>query len=180
MRTTLSVATSLALACLAAATAVPALAQTTHIHSVQVQEDLDRAEALLTRAIALEKSPVRKDWVKAAKLRVESADLRGCSDPEVFPSLYRAAKVFYEDGKIGEARDAFDRAASHALHTGDVMNAADAYIALAWIARDRGEAELQHSYLAKAQDLSCSPLLTAEQVAVIHERINDKVNGGGS
>lgn len=163
-----------------AAAAVPSLAQTTHIHSVQVQEDLDRAEELLTRAIALEKSPVREDWVKAARLRLKSADLRGCSDPEVFPSLYRAAKVFYEDGKMGEARDAFERAASHALHTGDVINAADAYIALAWLARDRGEAEAQHSFLAKAQDLSCSPLLTAEQVATIRDRINDKVNGPGS
>jgi tetratricopeptide (TPR) repeat protein len=163
-----------------AVAAVPTLAQTSHIHSVQVQEDLDRAEALLAKAVALEKSSDRADWVKAARLRVESAELRGCSDPEVFTSLYMAGRTFQQDGKLLEAEDALKRAADHALHTGDVMNAADTYITLAWLAHERGEAEVQHTYLAKAQDLSCSPLLSDEQVASINERIVDKVNGGGS
>jgi len=163
-----------------AVAAVPTLAQTSHIHSVQVQEDLDRAEALLAQAVELEKSSDQSGWVRAARLRVESADLRGCSDPEVFSSLYMAGREFEQAGKLLEAEEAFEKAASHALHTGDVMNAADAYITLGWLALEQGNTEAQHTYLARAQDLSCSPLLTAEQVSVIHERINDKVNGGGS
>jgi tetratricopeptide (TPR) repeat protein len=163
-----------------AVAALPTLAQTSHIHSVLVQEDLDRAEELLAQAIHLEASNAKADWTKAARLHMESASLRGCSDPEVFPSLYKAGKVFHQDGKLREAEDAFKKAASHALHTGDVMNAADAYIALAWLAQKKGQAEVQHTYLAKAQDLSCSPLLSDEQVASIRERIVDKVNGGRS
>jgi tetratricopeptide (TPR) repeat protein len=180
MRPTPSVATALAFACLVALPAVPTLAQSSHIHTAQVKENLDRAEALLARAVALEKSPDGTDWVKAARLRVESAELRGCADPEVFSSLYMAGREFEQAGKFREAEDAFERAANHALHIGDVMNAADTYITLAWLAQKREDAEAVHTYLARAQDLSCSPLLTAEQVAVIRDRIIDKVNGNGS
>jgi tetratricopeptide (TPR) repeat protein len=180
MRPTPSVTTLLAFACLVPVAAVPTLAQTMHIHSAQVQEDLDRAEALLTQAVELERSFDRANWVKAARLRVESAGLRGCSDPEIFASLHMAGREFEMAGKLREAENAFERAAAHALHTGDVVNAADVYITLAFLALKRGNAEAQHNYLARAQDLSCSPLLTAKQVALIRERIIDEVNGPGS
>lgn len=177
MRPTRMVGTLLALACLAAA--APIQAQTRHIHNGQSKEDVHRADALLAQAVELERSADRKDWVKAAKLRVESAGLRGCSDPEVFQSLYMAGREYEQDGKLRDAAKAFESAAQHALHTGDVVNAADTYITMAWLAKKLGDEEATHSHLARALDLSCSPLLTRDQVADIRDRIDDNVSGGG-
>ena len=72
-----------------------------------------------------------------------------------------------------------EQAAQHALYVGDVESAALGFIKLAWMAKDRDDARAVHTYVARAQDLSYSPLLRDAQAKEIRAHITDYVGGGG-
>jgi hypothetical protein len=167
------------LACLLGLLAAPAAAQVEHTHTAITSEQIRKADALLREANDIVASCDMKQWKAAAKLLVESAELRPCHDPEIFPSLARAARLYQGAGDMRRAEETMERAAQHALYSGDVANAADTFIRLAWIAKARDDARAVHTYLARAKDLSYSPLLREARAESIRALISDHVGGGG-
>jgi hypothetical protein len=166
-------------ACLLGVLAAPVAAQVEHRHSTITPEQIQKADALLREANDIVASCAMKNWKEAARLLVESAELRPCHDPQIFSSLHRAACLYEGSGDLRRAEETMEQAARHALYSGDVANAADSYIRLAWMAKERDDALAVHAYLARAQDLSYSPLLREAKAEEIRARITDHVGGGG-
>ena len=149
---------------LLAAAAVPtaSFAQATHVHQAIPQPQLERAADLHAMAHGVETSLDSDDQRRAALLHLRSAELRPCGDPEILPSIERAAHLFFYSGDDAEAENTLRKAAIYALRTGNVLAAAESLLRAAWLAERRGDLALVANYVAQVEDLSYSPLLPPE------------------
>jgi hypothetical protein len=139
-----------------------ALAQPVHEHQPIPVEQRDEADRLFVRAQALMATGERAQWQEAAELFEKSARLRECQDPKILVALTEAAAVasFFKDNR--KAHRLTKTAAEHAMRVGDVAYAVEAYVRSVFLAAELGKQDLAATYLARAQDLSYSPLLGAE------------------
>lgn len=143
----------------------------------QLVTDLERSERLFQEALRLEAD--RTDLTKAARLYVQSAELRPYGDVQAYVALDRAGKLFFHEDRVILGRKAFAHAAVRALETGHVYEAARAFANAAEIGlRESGSRARDRvlDYHRIALRLSESPLLTEEQRQQIHERLG--VSGG--
>jgi hypothetical protein len=131
----------------------------------------DRADALRQQAEVLVSQP--RQWVKAARLFEESAELRDASDPDAYLCLIYASRLRAGRGDFAGARVALEKAASHAAARGSVMEAAHAWIDAAHAAVGANDMGSAHAMTERAQLLAGSPLLSVSQVEQITRRLTN-------
>jgi hypothetical protein len=129
----------------------------------------DRARSLRLQAEDLYSQP--KQWKKAARLLEQSAQLREATDPEVYTCLMYAGRLRAAVNDLAGARVDLEKAASHALARGSVVEAAHAYIDAAHIASSEKDIAGARDLVRRATMLAESPLLSAEQKHVIEARL---------
>ena len=142
----------------------------TSLLPIKITERQSRAAELDRTAASYEDH----DWSKirtAAKLREQAADLRDDSDLLKSASLYWAARDHYYSENPSRARDLMVQAAQHALETGDVIAAANAFTDAAYISSDLRDVENTKTYAMKARLLASSPMLTQAQKADVLTRL---------
>jgi hypothetical protein len=130
----------------------------------------DRADQLKAEAEALFSQP--KEWKRAVRLLVMSADLRSADDPEAYDCLLFAGRIGVAVGDLRGARVSLERAAAHALARGAIVDAATAYIDAAHTAVEMKDAHGAQELVDKAALLVKSPLLSAEQRSMLKARLN--------
>jgi hypothetical protein len=143
-----------------------ARAQPVHEHQPIPAEQLDEADRIFARAEALMATGEKAQWQEAAELFEQSARLRECQDPKILVALTEAASIasFFKDNR--KAHRLTKTAAEHAMRVGDVAYAVEAYVRSVFLAVELGKRDLAVTYLARAQDLSYSPLLGAEAASL--------------
>lgn len=147
--------------------AVPAHAQSTRFASATT--DPSRAVELESRAAALYNAPNK--FREAARLHEEAAGLRAADDEMKVENLRQAARLYYYTGAKRQAWVAMERAGDAALAAGDVVNAASSYLDAAFLFRAGKQAADVQRMIRKAQLLTNSPLLSAQDRASILGRI---------
>lgn len=130
---------------------------------------VERADELKAQAEALFSQPKR--WGKAMRLLEESASLRAASDAAAYDCLVLAGRIAYAIGDTSGALDNLRKAAEHALARGAVMEAANAYIDAAHVAKASRDAALMKDLFERAQLLTTSPLLSQEDRAILANRL---------
>jgi hypothetical protein len=110
-------------------------------------------------------------WGDAARLYRRSAALRDADDPLGYSCLTEAAALAYATGDRSSARNDMAAAAGHALARGDLRSAALAYLDAAWIAQEQKNPRQVWENGHRAEMLAESPLLSANDRAVILQRI---------
>jgi tetratricopeptide (TPR) repeat protein len=130
---------------------------------------VERADELRAEAEALFPQPKR--WSKAMRLLEESASLRAASDPAAYDCLVLAGRLAYAIGDNPGALQNLRKAAEHALARGAVMDAANAYIDAAHVAKAARNVGLAEELVERAQLLTMSPLLSDRDRAVIDHRL---------
>lgn len=131
----------------------------------QLVIDVDRSEQLFQEALRLEADDRNNQYfVRAAERYVESAELRPYGDGRAYVALNRAGQFFSHAGKATASSHAFAAAGLRGLETGQVYEAAMAFVNAAEQGQqNRQESWLVLDYLRIAHRLSESPALTAEQ-----------------
>lgn len=129
----------------------------------------EKAEQLRRDAEALFSQP--KEWKKAARLLEESAALRSANDAEGYECLVYAGRIRAAIGDMNGARVALEQAAAHALARGAIVEAAQAYIDAAHAAIALKDARGARELVDRAALLAQSPLLSAQQRALLNGRL---------
>jgi hypothetical protein len=129
----------------------------------------ERARALQLRAEELYSQPTQ--WKKAARLLEQSVQLREANDPDVYTCLMYAGRLRAAVNDLANARVDLERAATHALSRGSVIEAAHALIDAAHVAIAAKDMPAAHDLVRRASMLTESPLLSAEQKAAINARL---------
>lgn len=151
---------------------VPAAARAQQpLDPVQVSARTTQADKLDARAAAHEATGSRREWAKAAALRERAARLRAPEDPRGFRSLQAAALVRHALREHPAAIALMERAADGALARGDVFNAATAYVDVAYLAAETGDAERVRQFVTKGSLLMHSPLLSAPDRDVLRRSL---------
>lgn len=127
------------------------------------------ADSLHGAAVSLVQTTHR--WRDAARLHRRSAGLRSIDDPQAFGCLRVAAALSYATKDRTKARNDLTEAAIQALHRGDLEQAAQAYVDVAWVAQEQGKAAEVRKFGKQAEVLAASPLLDAVQRGAILKRI---------
>ncbi len=112
-----------------------------------------------------------RDYPRAAKLHERAAALRSAGDAQRVDNLRRAALLYHYSGKLTQARAAMTAAGDAALAAGDVRTAAAAYLDAAFLSKEDGLGEETNRLVRKAQLLTNSPLLSAQEKDAILRRI---------
>jgi hypothetical protein len=129
----------------------------------------DRARALRIQAEELYSQP--KQWKKAARLLEQSAQLREANDPDIYNCLMYAGRLRAAISDLPNARINLEKAATHALARGAVIEAAHALIDAAHVASSQKDAAAAREFVKRATMLTESLLLSAEQKHVIEARL---------
>ena len=118
------------------------------------------------QAIDLYEIPER--WGEAADLHREAAENLPKNDAGQFFGYSRAALLYFYAGELPEARRSMEDAAEVAEATGDVLTAAHAYVDAAFIAIAEDYDGKQREFVADAEEVAASELLTeAERESVL-------------
>jgi len=158
-----------------------ARAQPVHEHQPIPAEQIDEADRLFARAEALMATSDKSQWQEAAQLFEQSAKQRECHDPKILVALTEAASIASFFGDIRKAHKLTKGAAEHAMRVGDVAYAVEAYVRSVYFAAELGRRDLAVTYLARAQDLSRSPLLGTQAAglqALIEQSFGSGVGDG--
>ena len=129
----------------------------------------DRARALRLQAEELYSQP--KHWKKAARLLEQSATLREANDPDTYTCLMYAGRLRAAVNDLPAARANLEKAATHAISRGAVIEAAHALIDAAHVASAEKDVAAAREFVRRAALLAESPLLSAEQKHVINARL---------
>ncbi|MCI0435757.1 MAG: hypothetical protein L0271_19260 [Gemmatimonadetes bacterium] len=158
---------------LGAALSVPVVghAQSGVVYGGRTATDDVDAAVLESRAQSL--FPVPKKYGEAAKLYLQAADLRVAGDPQRVADLMMASRLSYYNGRTSRAWEIMKRAAEEALATGDVINAAHAFVDASFLAKEAGAMTEVVALIERAQLLTASPLLDTNDRAAIRARIGD-------
>ncbi|MHB1168601.1 MAG: hypothetical protein ACYC28_04895 [Longimicrobiales bacterium] len=133
------------------------------------EASVTRAERLQEQAEALFEKP--KQWKKAQRLLVESAELRDASDVEGYTCYMLAGRLAAALGDNEEARESLEEAGEHALARGAVVDAASAFIDAAHAAARSGDAVATKELMERAKLLANSPLISPEERSALEHRL---------
>jgi len=137
--------------------------------------DVERSDELFQEAFRLQADD--HDLVKAAERYVESAELRPYGDARAYVALNRAGQFFFHAGKATASSRAFAAAGVRGLETGQVYEAAMAFVNAAEQGQQyRWGNSLVLDYMRIARRLSESPVLTEGQ----REQLRDRMGLRGS
>lgn len=115
-------------------------------------------------------------WRDAARLHRESARLRELGDAQAFRCFKTAAHLSYAANDPMGARNDMKRAAARALQRGDLEQAAQAYVDVAWLAQQQGKLGEVWTFGTQAEVLAASPRLSAAERAGVLKRITHTWN----
>jgi len=115
--------------------------------------------------------PNPKRYGEAVKLFLKAAELRAPADPMRVSDLVMASRLSFYRGDAEKARALMERAADEALTYGDVVTAAQTYLDAAFLAQEAKDRESVKRLAKRAEQLSNSPLLAADQRANIRRRV---------
>lgn len=171
--TSLSIALTAALAAALPAQALRAQQALPVRFATRAETTASAADQAHDRAIALmARSQITANRA-AARLHLESAQLREAGDSLAVRCLLEAAHLFYGGGDLSDARSALVTAGARAVEMGDVVRGASAYLDAAAVAQEQRDGWAQRQYMDKARLLSHSPLLTGEQRSEINHRLGN-------
>jgi hypothetical protein len=142
--------------------------QTASVRASMRNADSARAEALYVRAAAMFDRPAR--YRHAARLLVQSAQLRDPADRMAFTSLWKAGRLYSYAEDRKSAQRTLTRAGELALGNGELLLAANALLDAAMVAAERRDAGGLR-LVDRAQILARSPHLTASERQAILSRI---------
>lgn len=131
---------------------------------------LSAADSLHEQALVLQAE--QSGWERAADLYIAEANLRPAEDRAAVDVLILAANLLRGANLPLKARSTLERAGARAEAAGLVDQAARAYLDAALVAQHEGDRAGARSLASKAETLSASPLLTAQQRDGILRRIN--------
>ena len=132
-------------------------------------EALARADSYHDKATALDGS--LGAYKKIAHLHERSAELREVTDPKVFECTRTAALLRYYAGDRRRGADGLERAATLAADRGDVLNAANAFVDAAIVARELRQPSRMAALVERAELLASSPLLSDNQRLMLRDRL---------
>lgn len=112
----------------------------------------------------------RAGFDEAEGLFRKAADLRDGTLQAVSPRRM-AGRLAYYLGNLDRAYRDFEEAGETALEWGDVVNAANAFLDAAWVARENGQGRQAVAMLSRARKLSHSPLIAAVDRRALEGRI---------
>jgi hypothetical protein len=138
---------------------------------IQVSARTTQADKFDARAAEYEATGSRRQWAKAAALRETAAALRAPEDPRGFRSLQVAALVRHALRERPAAAALMERAANQALARGDVFSAATAYVDVAYLAAELGDADRTREFVSKGALLMHSPLLSAPERELLRRAV---------
>lgn len=135
-----------------------------------------KAEASVTRADKLKQEAesmfsTPKQWKKAQRLLVESAEMRDATDAEAYTCYMLAGRLAAVLGDNDDARESLRKAAEHALARGAIVDAATAFIDAAHAAARVGDADEVESLMQRAELLANSPLISEQDRTAIEHRL---------
>ncbi len=135
-----------------------------------------KAEAPVTRADKLKQEAesmfsTPKQWKKAQRLLVESAEMRDATDAEAYTCYMLAGRLAAVLGDNDDARESLRKAAEHALARGAIVDAATAFIDAAHAAARVGDADEVESLMQRAELLANSPLISEQDRTAIEHRL---------
>ena len=139
------------------------------IASSDDEQRLSQAEELYSQASTL--AQTRCQWARAARLYKESAALRPVGDPLVFESRMSAARILHHLGKTNDAMRTLIKAGDQAHEAGQVMNAAQAYLDVAWMAKKDGQGAQALEFAERGRLLASSPHITLADRTSILSRV---------
>jgi hypothetical protein len=148
---------------------VPAVATAQEVKPGEVADKKVTAEDLHEQAFEL--SLNQRNWGQAATLYIRSASAMPKGDPRAVQSLQLAGRLYYALNQPVEARRALEDAADAALMSGDVVTAAHTLLDAALIAEHQSRPADVIALSNRAEMLSRSSLLQAEQRDAIVSRI---------
>ena len=134
----------------------------------QSSPNTERALELESEASELFNQP--DQWAYAADLYLAAVQLRGQEDPTAQQDLLLAASLGYESGDAESAIAALESAASRALVSGDVVQAASIFTDAAWVASKAGFRNTLSRLSSRAIELADSPELTRTERSQILSR----------
>ncbi len=134
----------------------------------QASANTARAAELESEASELFNQP--DQWAYAADLYLAAVQLREQEDPTAQQDLLLAASLGYETGNAAGAIAALESAASRALVSGDVVQAASIFTDAAWVAIKAGRRIDLRRLSAKAIELADSSRLTRAEKRQILSR----------
>lgn len=111
------------------------------------------------------------EWKQAARLYRKAASLRDISDPAGVDNLSEAGRLSYYKGSKSQAVRDFEAAGDRALMIGDVLRAAENFADASWVAAEAGYTARALNLHERAQLLSQSPLLSAEDRVELQDRL---------
>jgi hypothetical protein len=159
---------TLALA-LTVAFAAPLSAQTGRRPADSTAVDVERARRLEGEASALTSD--LRSFGKAARLLREAASLRPLADPMAIANLARAGRLQFYRKDLRGAYASLVEGAERAFRTGDVLNAAHAYLDAAIVAIERKDGPSALRDIERARLLSYSPYLSRVEHARLAARL---------
>lgn len=133
--------------------------------------DLPRAQQLHAKADALVATNQRGHWKAVARLLEQAAALRADNDPVAVTEQFVAGQLFHYTGSLARAQANFESAARQALANGRVLQAAEAYLTAAIIAKSRERPQEAMELGRKAELLARSPHLNPAECDCILGRI---------
>jgi hypothetical protein len=124
---------------------------------------------LEVEALKLHDSP--DQYLRAADLYIEAAMLRRPADPLVVHNHRMAARLLFYAGDGVRAQITMEAAGQAALRTGDVVEAAQAFLDAAWLALRRNNVDEMTRLAESAELLMESPLVPEDQRQAVLGRI---------
>jgi hypothetical protein len=137
------------------------------------------AEQAYARANATAQNTVYEtgDWVKAAELFVEAADLMPVDDPRWFVASLNAAQIYHSLGEDRKSTRILVNAGERAQQSGQIVRAAQGFGLAAGIFAQMGQGTEALVYVGRAQLLASSPHITPSERASILGRFTTNPDG---
>lgn len=164
---------TLALAAALSAGASPLAAQQAFPaqHATHGEVPGSAADRLHDRAVAAGERGTIDGWRDAARLHLESAAMRGASDPLGARCMHDAGSLYFALDDLAAAQKALAASAEHAAVRGDVVASANSYLDAALVAQQQRQNAIARTYVDKAMLLASSPLLSEKQRTSLLARV---------
>lgn len=134
------------------------------------EASVTRADKLKQEAESLFGTP--KQWKKAQRLLIESAEIRDATDEDAYTCYMMAGRLAAVLGDNDAAHEALESAAEHALARGALVDAASAFIDAAHAAARAGNRDAVEELVERASLLASAPRLTDQERAAIRHRLD--------
>jgi len=128
-----------------------------------------RADRLKQEAESMFSTP--KQWKRAQRLLIESAEMRDATDADAYTCYVMAGRLAAVLGDNASAQEALRKAAEHALARGAIIDAATAFIDAAHAAARAGDVDEVEDLMRRAELLTNSPLISEQDRSAIEFRL---------